>query len=139
MTSLQRLALLTLLLLCGSASTTPEPSCTDEVDSNSLIQNRRSTSSSQSLLVNETEFMSYEAPEEGSNANKESTDGHCTLTLFKRADNFECVDYYHSTSPTTVYYCKEGKLIYCGEEAHSTCVDFQQPDPCGTTTEHMSV
>ncbi|CAE8691597.1 unnamed protein product [Polarella glacialis] len=40
-------------------------------------------------------------------------------------------------SPTTVYYCKDGNLGFCGKKSDTTCIEFQAPDLCGvapTTT-----
>ncbi|CAE8700208.1 unnamed protein product [Polarella glacialis] len=57
--------------------------------------------------------------------------------MFRKAQNLECVDVISIFSPTTVYYCKDGALVFCGKKSDTTCVDFQAPDPCGiapTTT-----
>eukprot|EP00442_Polarella_glacialis_P038525 CAMPEP_0115105750 /NCGR_PEP_ID=MMETSP0227-20121206/36201_1 /TAXON_ID=89957 /ORGANISM="Polarella glacialis, Strain CCMP 1383" /LENGTH=183 /DNA_ID=CAMNT_0002503127 /DNA_START=163 /DNA_END=715 /DNA_ORIENTATION=+ len=66
-----------------------------------------------------------------------SSSDTCRIGIFRKAQNLECVDVISIFSPTTVYYCKDGNLVFCGKKSDTTCVDFQAPDPCGvapTTT-----
>ncbi|CAE8616628.1 unnamed protein product [Polarella glacialis] len=132
MSKSQHLALLVAGLLYGTSATAAEPSCAEEPDDASLIQSRSSRRSRNlTIEVEELQEAMNNSILGGSSADT------CRIGIFRKAQNLECVDVISIFSPTTVYYCKDGNLVFCGKKSDTTCVDFQAPDPCGvapTTT-----
>ncbi|CAE8635916.1 unnamed protein product [Polarella glacialis] len=125
MSKAQHLALLVAGLLYGTSATAAELSCAEEPDDASLIQSR-SSRKSRNLTMEVEELQGA------------MNNSILEIGIFRKAQNLECVDVISIFSPTTVYYCKDGNLVFCGKKSDTTCVDFQAPDPCGVATSTTS-